>query len=95
MVKKAPPKKISKKTLASKKVKKPVAKKRRRTKKPVKRAYKHAECTWNVYLLLCKDGSLYTGICKILERRLKEHNTSVKGAKYTRCRRPVKLVWHT
>jgi putative endonuclease len=49
---------------------------------------------WHVYLLECNDGSLYCGISKDLKRRLKEHNGSPKGAKYTRCRRPVKLVWH-
>lgn len=49
---------------------------------------------WHVYLLRCRDGSLYCGIAKDLERRVKEHNGSKKGAKYTSCRRPVELVWH-
>ncbi|TNV83607.1 hypothetical protein FGO68_gene3852 [Halteria grandinella] len=49
---------------------------------------------WHVYLLRCNDGSFYCGICTNLERRVKEHNTSLKGAKYTRARRPVELVWH-
>jgi putative endonuclease len=49
---------------------------------------------WYVYLLRCKDGSIYTGIAKDVERRLHEHNNSTKGAKYTRCRRPVKLVYY-
>ena len=49
---------------------------------------------WHVYLLECKDGTFYCGISLDVERRLKEHNTSPKGAKYTRARRPVKLVWH-
>jgi len=49
---------------------------------------------WHVYLLQCNDKSIYCGIAKDLDRRVKEHNNSVKGAKYTRCRRPVKLVWH-
>jgi len=38
---------------------------------------------WYVYLLRCNDGSIYTGITKDLERRVKEHNGSKKGAKYT------------
>lgn len=48
---------------------------------------------WQVYILQCRDGSLYTGITTDPERRVKEHNTSPKGAKYTRSRRPVKLVY--
>ncbi|WP_426359792.1 GIY-YIG nuclease family protein [Pseudocolwellia sp. HL-MZ19] len=50
--------------------------------------------TWYVYFLRCSDNSLYTGITTDLERRLFEHNTSNKlGAKYTRVRRPVELVY--
>jgi len=48
---------------------------------------------WWVYILRCADGSLYTGICTNVERRVEEHNSSTKGAKYTRARRPVKLVY--
>ena len=48
---------------------------------------------WFVYLLRCADGSLYTGITTDIERRIIEHNTSALGAKYTRGRRPVKLVF--
>jgi len=44
-------------------------------------------------MLECADGTFYTGISTDLERRLKEHNSSSKGAKYTRARRPVKLVY--
>ena len=51
--------------------------------------------TWNVYLLQCRDKSIYCGIARDLSRRVREHNNSKKGAKYTRCRRPVKLMWHT
>ena len=47
-----------------------------------------------VYILHCADDTLYTGIAKDLQRRLKEHNTSPKGAKYTMSRRPVTLVYH-
>jgi putative endonuclease len=46
-----------------------------------------------VYILQCADETLYTGICTELDRRLEEHNSSAKGAKYTRSRRPVKLVY--
>ena len=47
---------------------------------------------WFVYILECNDGTLYTGIATNVERRIDEHNTSKKGAKYTRSRRPVKLA---
>ena len=46
-----------------------------------------------VYILECSDGSLYTGITKDVTKRIAEHNTSIKGAKYTKSRRPVKLVY--
>jgi putative endonuclease len=46
-----------------------------------------------VYMLECADGTLYTGITTDLERRVEEHNSSDKGAKYTRMRRPVRLVY--
>ncbi len=45
-----------------------------------------------VYLLCCADGTLYTGCTNDLERRLAAHNAG-KGAKYTRSRRPVSLVY--
>ncbi len=46
-----------------------------------------------VYILKCADNTLYTGITTELERRVEEHNDSDKGAKYTRVRRPVSLVY--
>jgi len=46
-----------------------------------------------LYILKCADSTLYTGITVDLNRRIKEHNTSKLGAKYTRARRPVKLVY--
>lgn len=49
--------------------------------------------TWYVYMLCCHDKSLYTGITTDIERRVEEHNHSNKAAKYTRARRPVKLVY--
>ncbi|OUW75239.1 MAG: endonuclease [Saprospirales bacterium TMED214] len=48
---------------------------------------------WYVYIVECSDGSLYTGITTDVNRRLLEHNYSFKSAKYTRSRRPVRLVW--
>ena len=48
---------------------------------------------WHIYILQCKDGAFYTGITTDLKRRVIEHNTSNLGAKYTRGRRPVKLVY--
>lgn len=46
-----------------------------------------------VYILECNDKTLYTGIAKDVQKRLLEHNDSEKGAKYTKNRRPVKLVY--
>ena len=46
-----------------------------------------------VYILKCADDTLYTGIATDIDRRLNEHNSSEKGAKYTRSRRPVSLVY--
>jgi putative endonuclease len=46
-----------------------------------------------VYIVKCADDTLYTGIAKDVQRRLEEHNSSDKGAKYTRTRRPVTLVY--
>ena len=45
------------------------------------------------YMLRCRDGSLYTGWTTDLARRLAAHNAG-RGAKYTRSRRPVELVWY-
>ncbi len=47
---------------------------------------------WSVYVLLCSDNSLYCGISTNVERRVAEHNKGARGAKYTRSRRPVKLL---
>jgi putative endonuclease len=44
-----------------------------------------------VYILQCSDGSLYAGSTNDLARRLKEHNGSKRGARYTKARRPVVL----
>lgn len=47
---------------------------------------------WTVYILRCGDGTLYTGCTNDLPRRLKTHQSG-KGAKYTRSRLPVELVY--
>ncbi len=50
--------------------------------------------SWFIYILRCSDNSLYTGITKDIEKRIKEHNSGNKtGAKYTRSRAPVTLVY--
>jgi putative endonuclease len=49
---------------------------------------------WYVYVIKCSDNSLYTGITTDINRRVNEHNTSNKGAKYTKTRRPVELKYY-
>lgn len=44
-------------------------------------------------MVRCADDSLYTGIALSLAKRIDEHNSSSLGSKYTRTRRPVKLVY--
>jgi len=54
---------------------------------------KPMKAEWWVYMLECKDKSIYTGICKgDVERRMQEH-ASGKGSKYVRSRLPFELVW--
>ena len=48
---------------------------------------------WYVYMVQCADDSLYTGVTTDVDRRIREHNESTRGARYTRSRRPVSLVW--
>ena len=50
------------------------------------------ETTWYLYILRCKDGSLYTGITTDVEKRLEAHQSG-RGAKYTRGRGPLELVY--
>ena len=50
------------------------------------------EHEWELYILLCGDGTLYTGIARDAEKRLKMHQSG-KGAKYTRGRGPLSLVY--
>jgi putative endonuclease len=45
-------------------------------------------CGWSVYLLECRDGSLYAGCTTDVQRRLVQHNAG-RGGAYTRSRRPV------
>jgi putative endonuclease len=47
---------------------------------------------WNVYIVRCSDGTLYTGVARDLEARIEAHNAG-RGAKYTRARLPVKLIY--
>ena len=49
--------------------------------------------SWFVYMVRCADSSFYTGITKDIDKRVAEHNNHITGAKYTRGRRPVKLVY--
>ena len=46
-----------------------------------------------VYIVECSDKTLYTGWTGNVEKRIQEHNSGGKGARYTRGRRPVKLVY--
>ena len=48
--------------------------------------------TWKLYILRCGDGSLYTGITTDVEKRLEAHRSG-KGAKYTRGRGPLELIY--
>lgn len=48
--------------------------------------------SWVCYLLRCADGTLYCGVTNDLDKRLAAHNTG-EGAKYTRGRTPLKLVY--
>ncbi len=47
---------------------------------------------WSVYLLLCADGTLYTGVTNDVTKRLEAHNQG-RGAKYTKGRGPVTIVY--
>jgi len=46
-----------------------------------------------VYIVECRDGSYYAGYTNDLEKRIEEHNNSKRGARYTRYKRPVNLVY--
>ena len=53
---------------------------------------KNGKADWAVYILRCSDGSLYTGTTNDIDRRVKMHNAG-QGAKYTKTRRPVTIVF--
>ena len=63
---------------------------KKKKKKPAAKG-KAVKKKWQLYVLLCKDGTLYCGITNDLERRIAQHN-AVKGARYTRGRGPVSLL---
>lgn len=48
---------------------------------------------WYVYIVRCRDNTLYTGITTDPEARVVEHNSGQNAAKYTRARRPVELLY--
>ena len=48
---------------------------------------------WYVYIVICNDQTIYTGIARDVHKRLTEHNNGANGAKYTRSRRPVSLAY--
>ena len=52
-----------------------------------------SQASWYVYIVRCSDNTLYTGISTDPAGRLTEHNSGPNGAKYTRARRPVILVY--
>ena len=73
--------------------KRPARKKRagkKASRKPAKKSA--AKCPWFLYVAECSDGTLYVGIAKCVETRIACHNSG-RGAKYTRTRGPVRLVY--
>lgn len=59
---------------------------------PVEQQRRDADLTWYVYIILCSDKSLYTGITTDVERRFAQHVAGT-GAKYFRGRTPYRLVY--
>ena len=53
------------------------------------------EPDWHLYMLRCGDGSVYTGITTDVERRVGEHRTGKRGARYLRARGPIELLYST
>ncbi len=58
----------------------------------IQRMKREGDKAWTVYILRCGDGSLYTGIAKDVQARVKQHLDG-KGASYTRTRLPVQLLY--
>ena len=50
--------------------------------------------SYYVYMARCADNSLYTGYTRNIERRMYQHNNTIKGAKYTKSRRPLELIYY-
>ncbi len=48
---------------------------------------------WSIYILRCNDNSLYIGITLDIERRMKEHSSSKRGAKYLKGKQPLELIF--
>lgn len=48
---------------------------------------------WSIYLVRCRDGSIYTGISTDVQRRINEHEGGGKGAKFLRGKGPLELVY--
>jgi putative endonuclease len=63
------------------------------TKPPTKPITNNPAQAWFVYVIRASDDSLYTGITTDVERRFKEHFSTVKGARYFRGRKPVEVVF--
>jgi putative endonuclease len=61
-------------------------------KKETGRSKRKIKGVWSVYIVLCHDGTYYTGTSNNVEARVKKHNAG-SGAKYTRTRGPVLLVY--
>ena len=51
-----------------------------------------ADSNWHLYIIECRDGTLYTGITNNLDQRIKDHNRG-KGCRYTKYRWPVRLLY--
>lgn len=67
-------------------------------KEPVEQELVASAKTWYLYMIRCKDNSLYTGITVDLQRRFQEHQDSNglgKGAKFLRGKGPLELVYST
>lgn len=60
---------------------------------PINEAKSNRGSSWWVYIVRCSDATYYTGITTAIERRIDEHNGRKLGAKYTRARQPVQLVY--
>ncbi len=54
---------------------------------------KNTKKPWFLYVVRCSDDTFYTGVTSNIDRRVNEHNHSSNGAKYTKTRRPVQLIY--